>query len=94
MTEFDPVFRSPLAQTIFNQKYRHEGAETWSELAETLVLRVCKNHMTLGDMSQLVQYISDMKFIPGGRYLYYAGRANPFFNNCFIFKSEEDSHED
>jgi ribonucleoside-diphosphate reductase alpha chain len=35
-----------------------------------------------------------MKFIPGGRYLYYAGRPKPFFNNCYLLKAEEDTRED
>ena len=34
------------------------------------------------------------KFIPGGRYLYYAGRPNKFFNNCYLLKAEEDTRED
>lgn len=87
-------FRSEFARSIFNQKYRHEGAETWGELADTLVAQVCKKYMNLGDMTQLAQYIADMKFIPGGRYLYYAGRKKRFFNNCFLLKSEEDTRED
>lgn len=50
--------------------------------------------MSREDMRQLAEYITDMKFIPGGRYLYYAGRPNKFFNNCFLLKAEEDSRED
>jgi ribonucleotide reductase alpha subunit len=88
------MFRTQFSEDIFNHKYRHEGAETWEELATTLVTQVCSKYMSLGDMSQLVAYISDMKFIPGGRYLYYAGRPNPFFNNCYLLRSEEDSRED
>jgi ribonucleoside-diphosphate reductase alpha chain len=38
--------------------------------------------------------MQDMKFIPGGRYLYYAGRQKPFFNNCYLLKAEEDTRED
>ena len=41
-----------------------------------------------------MSYIRDMKFIPGGRYLYYAGRPNKFFNNCYLLKAEEDTRED
>ena len=33
--------------------------------------------------------ITDLKFIPGGRYLYYAGRENKFFNNCYLLKAED-----
>lgn len=87
-------FRSDFARSIFNQKYRHEKAKTWEELAETLVAQVCAKYMSIGDMGQLAQYIAEMKFIPGGRYLYYAGRDRKFFNNCYIFKSQEDTRED
>jgi ribonucleoside-diphosphate reductase alpha chain len=90
----DPVFRSQFAEDIFKQKYRHEGAETWGKLAKTLVDHVCAKHMTPGDREQLTQLIATMKFIPGGRYLYYAGRPNAFFNNCYLLRSEEDSRED
>jgi ribonucleoside-diphosphate reductase alpha chain len=38
--------------------------------------------------------MQDMKFLPGGRYIYYAGRPKPFFNNCYLLRSEEDSRED
>jgi ribonucleoside-diphosphate reductase alpha chain len=50
--------------------------------------------MSVTDMSQLQQYITELKFIPGGRYLYYAGRPNKFFNNCYLLKAEEDTRED
>jgi len=90
----NPQFRSKMAEDIFNHKYAHEGAETWSALAHTLVDDVCSDAMTRGDMVQLAQYIDEMKFIPGGRYLYYAGRPNKFFNNCFLLKAEEDTRED
>jgi ribonucleoside-diphosphate reductase alpha chain len=87
-------FRSQFSLDIFNQKYRHDGAESWDELANTLVLDVCKEHLSIGDMAQMAEYISEMKFIPGGRYLYYAGRPNPFFNNCYLLRAEEDTRED
>lgn len=90
----NPAFRTKMAEDIFHMKYAHEGAETWDELAWTLVTDVCSDAMSHSDMSQLAQYISEMKFIPGGRYLYYAGRPNKFFNNCFLLKAEEDSRED
>ena len=95
----NPVFRSQLAEDIFNQKYRHEGAETWDELAETLVEDVCGPRdnlpaMSVADRRQLTEYIRKMYFIPGGRYLYYAGRPNSFWNNCYLLKAEEDTRED
>jgi ribonucleoside-diphosphate reductase alpha chain len=50
--------------------------------------------MTRDDQDQLIRYMRDLKFIPGGRYLYYAGRPNPFYNNCYLLRAEEDSRED
>jgi ribonucleoside-diphosphate reductase alpha chain len=93
-SNLNPMFRSKFSEDIFNHKYRHEGAETWPALAKTLVEDVCEDRLTKEEKSQLRKYIEDMKFIPGGRYLYYAGRSNKFFNNCFLLKAEEDSRED
>ena len=56
--------------------------------------QVCGDYLPKDDCEQLTQYMIDMKFIPGGRYLYYAGRAKPYFNNCYLLRSEEDSKED
>lgn len=93
-SKLNPAFRSKFSEDIFNQKYRHEGAETWPDLARTVVEDVCRGRMTKDDKDQLTQYIKDMKFIPGGRYLYYAGRRNKFFNNCYLLKAEEDTRQD
>lgn len=90
----NPQFRTPFAEQIFNQKYAHEGAETWSALARTLVTQVCAEHMPKDEVEELIKFVDEMKFIPGGRYLYYAGRDNAFFNNCYLLRSEEDSRED
>ena len=96
-SNLNPMFRSKFSEDIFNHKYRHEGAETWAALAKTLVEDVCSaagESMTKDDKATLTKYITEMKFIPGGRYLYYAGRPNKFFNNCYLLKAEEDSRED
>ena len=90
----NPMFRSPLSETIFKQKYQHEGCETWTDLARTLSYDVCGNLLSEEEVNELSNLISDLKFIPGGRYLYYAGRENKFFNNCFLLKAEEDTRED
>jgi len=90
----NPAFRSQFTEDIFNQKYRHEGCLTWEELSATLVEDVVGEKLSKDDKGQLIQYIADMKFIPGGRYLYYAGRPKKFFNNCYLLKSEEDTRED
>lgn len=90
----NPAFRSSFSETIFKQKYAHEGAETWNDLARTLVDDVCGDLLGKSDKDQLTRFIQEMKFIPGGRYLYYAGREAKFFNNCYLLKSEEDSRQD
>lgn len=95
----EDVFRSKFSEDIFLQKYAHDGCESWSKLAEVLVQDVCNSEETKGvmtdkELEELTVFIKEMKFIPGGRYLYYAGRINKFFNNCYLLKSEEDSRED
>ncbi len=93
----NPTFKSKLSEDIFNYKYRHDGCETWQDLARTLVNDVCGSSepsLSLSDREQLIEYIKDLKFIPGGRYLYYAGRPVKFFNNCYLLRSEEDTRED
>jgi ribonucleoside-diphosphate reductase alpha chain len=90
-----PHFRNEFARTIFENKYAHEGAKTWPELARTVVDDVCDPSMMPPDeRDQLVKYIEDMKFIPGGRYLYYAGRQSHYWNNCALLKAEEDTRQD
>lgn len=88
------IFRSKFSEDIFNHKYRHEGCETWQDLASTLVEDVCRDKMIQSEKDQLKKIISEMKFIPGGRYLYYAGRDFKAFNNCYLLRSEEDSRQD
>ncbi len=96
-SNLNPMFRSKFSEDIFNHKYRHEGAETWAALSKTLVADVMSaagDVVSKEDKDQLEEYIRDLKFIPGGRYLYYAGRPNKFFNNCYLLRAEEDSRED
>ncbi len=88
------TFRNKFSEDIFNLKYRHEGCETWPQLASTLVHEVCDGLMPKSEVEQLVQYVVDMKFLAGGRYLWYAGRPLKYYNNCFLLKAEEDTRED
>ena len=90
----NPMFRSKFSEDIFKQKYAHQGCYTWSDLAKTLAEDVCKGVLKDDEVEALSEIIWDLKFIPGGRYLYYAGRPNKFFNNCYLLKAEEDSRED
>lgn len=94
MNQTKNQFRTKFSEDIFNHKYRHEGCETWQKLSEVLIEDVCRDKLSKSEKDQLKKIISQMKFIPGGRYLYYAGRPFKAFNNCFLLKCENDSRED
>jgi len=94
-------FRTELGSNIFRQKYASNAYETWEDRANTVVNYVCgdvdgqkNNLMAKDDREQLARYISEFKFMPGGRYLWYAGRDARFFNNCYLLRLEEDSREE
>lgn len=87
-------FRTEFSENIFNYKYKHANAETWDQLSATLIEDVCREALTPDEKSELIALHTDMKFIAGGRYLYYAGKPNKFFNNCYLLRSEEDTRED
>lgn len=80
-------FRNDLGKHVFDTKYRHKegGCETWAGLAHRVVQDVCEG-MHDEEKDRLEKYIREKKFIPGGRYLYYAGREKRFYNNCFSGK--------
>ena len=59
-----------------------------------MVNDVCKDNLSDDDKDTLIQHITNLKFLPGGRYLYYAGRHRKFFNNCYLLRAEEDTRED
>ena len=56
------------------------------QLCERLV-DVCGSKKT-SDVSKKIEINS------GGRYLWYAGRQNSYFNNCFLLRAEEDTREE
>jgi len=94
-------FKTSFAENIFRFKYAQGPADTWDALADRLVEDVCGSRwgtdrplLSTGDCGQLAQYIKEFKFVPGGRYLYYAGRTAKFFNNCYLLRAEEDTREE
>lgn len=94
-------FKTSFAETIFRNKYAQGPDDTWDKLAERLVEDVCGTRwgtlpalMSNDEQKQLAQYIKEMKFIPGGRYLYYAGRPYKAYNNCYLLRAEEDTREE
>lgn len=90
----DPIFRTKFSEDIFHAKYAHEDCETWAKLSKTLMRDVCEGLLSESDIQELTDIHANMKFIAGGRYLYYAGRPNKFYNNCLLFRSLEDTRED
>lgn len=94
-------FKTTFASNIFRFKYAQGPNDSWDALADRLVEDVCGTRwgtqpklLSDGDRKQLAQYIKEMKFIPGGRYLYYAGRPFKAYNNCYLLRAEEDTREE
>ena len=94
-------FKNSFAENVFRFKYAQGPGDTWGKLADRLVDDVCGTrqgtvHKLMGDddRKQLAQYIKDFKFMPGGRYLYYAGRPFKAYNNCYLLRAEEDTREE
>lgn len=87
-------FRTDFSESIFNYKYKHNKAETWKELSETLIQDVCRDFISSEEKEELVKMHTNMEFIAGGRYLYYAGREYKAFNNCYLLRAEEDTREE
>ncbi|MDE3022317.1 MAG: hypothetical protein KGI54_10690 [Pseudomonadota bacterium] len=94
-------FRNSFGENVFRFKYAQGASDTWSKLSERLVDDVCGTRkgttsalLSASDLKDLTQFIKEMKFIPGGRYLYYAGREYKAYNNCFLLRAEEDTREE
>lgn len=94
-------FRTQLGENVFRFKYAQNPADSWSQCAERIVEDVCGSRwgtapvlMSKTDRDQLVHYIKTFAFMPGGRYIYYAGRPNHYYNNCYLLRAEEDTREE
>lgn len=87
-------FRTDLNREIFRTKYAHDGCETWEALSRTLVDEVTGDLLPKDTVEAIYEAVRDMKFLPGGRYLYYAGRPVKYYNNCYLLRAEEDTRED
>ena len=94
-------FKTTFSENIFRNKYAQGPNDTWDALADRLVEDVCGSRngtlpvlMSEGDRKELAQHIKEMRFLPGGRYLYYAGRPYKAYNNCYLLRAEEDTREE
>ena len=94
---------NPIGLNIFRHKYALNQSQTWKEKARTIVDDVCGKGaygqhahvlMSKDERAQLQRYIEEMKFLPGGRYVYYAGRTARFYNNCYLLRAEYDTREE
>lgn len=88
---------SKFAETIMLQKYSHVMENGEKEQWHNIAYRVPKNVMKSVTTSKVItarlqQFITERKFIPGGRYLAATGRLFHQVNNCFLFRAE-DSRE-
>jgi ribonucleotide reductase alpha subunit len=88
------MFRNRLAEEVFIAKGYMKNGCTWEELASMVVNDVCTNIVTKDTISSIKEAISSMRFLPGGRYLYYAGRKAKYYKNCLLLKALEDTKED
>jgi ribonucleoside-diphosphate reductase alpha chain len=85
------VFSSKFNQDIFLQKYSLNGQEKWEDTARRVTDAVCSQLVDNKSKEKIFAIIRDRKFIPGGRYLYSAGRPWHQYNNCFLFRAEDTS---
>lgn len=82
---------TPLGDTIYRQKYSLDGQEEWRDTAHRVV------HAVMGPrlphlVDEMVDAISALKFLPGGRYLYASGKPFAQTQNCLLLRCQ-DSRE-
>ena len=95
-------FKSSFGENIFREKYAINSSQTWKDKVHSLVEDVCGDSrdnkfgplLSLEERHALEQMILEFKFLPGGRYIYYAGRPAKYWNNCFMLRGEEDTREE
>lgn len=94
-------FKTTFSENIFRFKYAQGPNDSWDALADRLVEDVCGTRwgtqpalMSNEDRKALAEHIKEMRFLPGGRYLYYAGRPYKAYNNCYLLRAEEDTREE
>lgn len=73
---------SPFAESIFRRTYAFSETETWTGCAARVAKTVAN---TPQQERKFFELIRDRVIIPGGRYLYSAGRQHFRCSNCFGF---------
>ena len=94
-------FKTEFGEETYKNKYQQFPGETWGDRARTVVNFVCGDMhgathplMDKEDQAELVKCIENFEFMPGGRYLWYAGREAPFLNNCYLLRLLDDTREE
>lgn len=76
-----------LAESIYRHKYAHtkgDGTkESWPEIADRVAHAVCPPSLAVAVRDR----IAARQLMPGGRYLYAAGKPYPQINNCALLKA-------
>lgn len=83
---------SPWAKTIMEQKYLHEGEDTWYDIADRVVTTVMEPYFP-EMVDKTKQFVRDRKFIPGGRYLYATGKPFHQTQNCLLLRVGDSREE-
>lgn len=99
MTPSYAPFETQFAHTVFKGKYPFTPDEDWHGCAKRVVKEVMtglheapRGHRVLNNSSVMdsVHGLVDKRmFIPGGRYLYGAGRSFHQVNNCLLLRAED-----
>lgn len=94
MSEIAP-FGNPFAHSIYSKRYKHPQDRNWRGTAE----RVIGHPMAAIDgrgvdlrteTLRLMDRVTTREFLPGGRYLYAAGRDFHQVNNCVLLRCPDD----
>jgi ribonucleoside-diphosphate reductase alpha chain len=90
---------SPFAKSIMELRYSWEKDDGSKESWQDISYRVATNVFSAVEFSgkesivkEIIDIISNRKFIPGGRFLAQSGRKYHQTNNCFLLRAE-DSRE-
>lgn len=86
---------SEFAKNVYLQKYSKDGTETWADTARRVAYAVLSAAPSIAIpdplFSEMTQLIRERKFLPGGRYLYAAGRPYHQTQNCLLLRAEDSS---
>lgn len=87
---------SEFAYAVLRKRYCHSGESSMRDVARRVVRAVfsaAPDSMVTRDLAgECEELVASRVFLPGGRYLYAAGRPYHQVNNCFLFRAE-DSRE-